>query len=176
MCAQINIFFEDQLIYRALYQREMSMDPFSRTLPSTLENLSATAQALLNHAGSQKLWLLEGMMGAGKTTLIRALCAQLGVLDNVTSPTFSLIHEYATASGEAVYHFDFYRIRCEEEVLDLDCATYFESGSYCFVEWPTKIYNLIPPAYCKVSLSALPDGRRMLHMHLGKDKLLPFIA
>jgi tRNA threonylcarbamoyladenosine biosynthesis protein TsaE len=146
------------------------MNQLSHTLHSTLDDLSVTAQALLHHAGSQKVWLLEGAMGAGKTTLIKALCAQLGVLDNVTSPTFSLVHEYAMASGEAVYHFDFYRIRCEEEALDLDCTAYFESGSYCFIEWPTKIYSLIPPAYCKVHLIARPDDRRMLHIHLGKDE------
>lgn len=104
-------------------------------------------------------------MGTGKTTLIRALCARLGVLDNVTSPTFSLVHEYAMASGEVVYHFDFYRIRCEEEVLDLDCSAYFESGSYCFIEWPTKIYNLIPPVYCRVRLTAQPDDRRILRIY-----------
>jgi len=108
-------------------------------------------------------------MGTGKTTLIRALCARLGVLDNVTSPTFSLVHEYAMASGEAVYHFDFYRIRCEEEVQDLDCAAYFESGSYCFIEWPSKLYHLIPPVYFRVRLMVQSDDRRALHIHLAKD-------
>jgi tRNA threonylcarbamoyladenosine biosynthesis protein TsaE len=147
------------------------MAPSSYTLHSTLDNLPATAQTLLHHAGGQKVWLLEGDMGAGKTTVIRALCAQLGVLDNVTSPTFSLVHEYATASGEAVYHFDFYRICCEEEALDLDCTAYFESGSYCFIEWPTKIFNLIPPAYCKVHFASRPDGCRILHIYVVKDGL-----
>jgi tRNA threonylcarbamoyladenosine biosynthesis protein TsaE len=149
------------------------MKPHSHALYSTLDNLQATAQTLLHHAGSQRVWLLEGAMGAGKTTLIRALCARLDVLDNVTSPTFSLVHEYAMASGEAVYHFDFYRIRCEEEVQDLDCAAYFESGSYCFIEWPSKIYNLIPPSYCRVCLTVQPDSRRALHIYLGKDEQLP---
>ncbi len=148
-----------------LRQLEVPMDQSSHTLHSTLDNLPATAQALLRYAGSQRVWLLEGAMGTGKTTLIRALCARLGVLDNVTSPTFSLVHEYAMASGEAVYHFDFYRIRCEEEVLDLDCSAYFESGSYCFIEWPTKIYNLIPPVYCRVRLTAQPDDRRILRIY-----------
>jgi tRNA threonylcarbamoyladenosine biosynthesis protein TsaE len=145
------------------------MDPSSHTVHSRLDNLPATAQTLLNHAGSQKIWLLEGAMGAGKTTVIRAVCAQLGVIDNVTSPTFSLVHEYAMASGEAVYHFDFYRIRCEEEALDLDCTSYFESGSYCFIEWSTKIHNLIPPAHCKVYLTAQSDDRRILHIYSVKD-------
>jgi tRNA threonylcarbamoyladenosine biosynthesis protein TsaE len=152
------------------------MNRTSHMLHSTLDNLPVTAQALLRHAGGQKVWLLEGAMGAGKTTLIRSLCAQLGVRDNVASPTFSLVHEYATASGEAIYHFDFYRIRHEEEALDLDYAAYFESGSYCFVEWPTKIYNLIPPAYCKVRLTVQPDGSRILHVHLGKEERSSFMV
>jgi tRNA threonylcarbamoyladenosine biosynthesis protein TsaE len=151
------------------------MNRTSYTLYSTLDNLPVTAQALLHYADGQKVWLLEGDMGAGKTTLVRALCAQLGVCDNVTSPTFSLVHEYATASGEAIYHFDFYRIRHEEEALDLDYTAYFESGSYCFVEWPTKIDNLIAPAYCKVSLTVQPDSCRILHMHLGKEEPSPLM-
>ena len=142
------------------------MDQPSLTLHSTLDNLPATAQALLHHAGRQRIWRFEGEMGAGKTTLIKALCAQLGVRDTVTSPTFALIHEYATASGAAIYHFDFYRIQHEEEALALDCTTYFESGSYCFIEWPTKIHNLIPSVHCQVSLTVQPDGHRMLRMSL----------
>ncbi|HAN50037.1 MAG TPA: tRNA (adenosine(37)-N6)-threonylcarbamoyltransferase complex ATPase subunit type 1 TsaE [Amoebophilaceae bacterium] len=147
----------------------------SRTLYSTLDNLPATAQALLRHAGEQRVWLLEGAMGAGKTTLIRALCAQLGVRDNVSSPTFSLVHEYAAASGKAIYHFDFYRIRHEEEALDLDCMAYFESGSYCFIEWSTKIHNLIPSVYCQVDLMVQPDGCRALHIHLVTEATSPLM-
>ena len=89
-------------------------------------------------------------MGAGKTTLVSALCKQLGVQDNVTSPTFSLVHEYVSTSGESIYHFDLYRIRSEEEVLDLDFTAYFESGCYCFIEWPEKALRIIPATYCKV--------------------------
>lgn len=148
----------------------------SRTLHSTLDNLPATAQALLRYAGRQRVWLLEGDVGAGKTTLIRALCTQLGVRDNVSSPTYSLVHEYAAVSGEVIYHFDFYRIRHEEEALDLDFMAYFESGSYCFVEWPTKIYNVIPPGYCQVDLITQPDGCRTLHMHLIKEETSPLVA
>ncbi len=142
------------------------MGPSSVTLHSTLDNLPLTAQALLQHASDQRIWLFEGEMGAGKTTLIKALCAQLGVQDTVTSPTFSLIHEYATAAGEAIYHFDFYRIFHEEEALALDCAAYFDSGSYCFIEWPSNIPSLIPPAYCQVSLTTQPEGQRWLRMGL----------
>ena len=136
------------------------------TLHSTLDNLPATAQALLHYAGKHKVWLLEGTMGVGKTTLVRALCMQLGVQDNVASPTFSLVHEYALASGALIYHFDLYRIRYEEEVLDLDFAAYFASGGYCFVEWPEKAHHIIPQTYCKICLAVQPHGDRMLHMVL----------
>jgi tRNA threonylcarbamoyladenosine biosynthesis protein TsaE len=107
-------------------------------------------------------------MGAGKTTLIRALCTQLGVQDNVSSPTFSLVHEYAAASGEAIYHFDFYRILREEEALDLDCMAYFESGSYCFIEWPEKVRNMIPFTYCKIGFVVQSPGNRILHVTLAE--------
>jgi len=139
------------------------------TVYSTLDNLPATSEALIRYAGKQKLWLFEGDMGLGKTTLIRALCAQLGVRDNVASPTFSLIHEYATACGKAVYHFDFYRIRCEEEVMNLDFMAYFESGNYCFIEWPARIYNLIPSTYFKICFTAQPGNRRILHITRNDD-------
>lgn len=142
------------------------MDTPTLTLHSTLGQLSGIARQLLHHAGEQKIWLLEGEMGAGKTTLIKALCAELGVQDTVNSPTFSIVHEYATAAGVPVYHFDFYRIHNEEEALALDCMAYLESGHYCFIEWPTKIPSLIPPTHCKIALAAQSDGSRLLHMKL----------
>ena len=142
------------------------MDTNALTLLSTLDQLPGIARQLLQHAGGQKIWLLEGEMGAGKTTLIKALCAELGVQDTVNSPTFSIVHEYATLSGVSVYHFDFYRLQHEEEALELDCLSYFGSGHYCLIEWPTKIPNLIPAAYCRISLAAQPDSSRLLRMKL----------
>lgn len=140
------------------------MDTNTLTLHSTLDQLAGVARQLLQHAGGQKIWLFEGEMGAGKTTLIKALCTELGVKDIVNSPTFSIVQEYATAAGIPVYHFDFYRIQHEEEALMLDCMTYFDSGHYCLIEWPTKISSLIPPTHYEVSLVAQPDGNRLLHM------------
>jgi tRNA threonylcarbamoyladenosine biosynthesis protein TsaE len=140
------------------------------TLHSTLATLPTIAQTLLQHAGSHRVWLLEGEMGAGKTTLIRALCAQLGVEDNVHSPTFSLVHEYATGTGEAIYHFDFSRIEHEEEALAMDCTAYFESGNYCFIEWPIKIHNLLPAKYCRVNITTPSASQRMLQVSLWGDQ------
>ena len=149
-------------------------DSTTLTLHSTLDQLPAIARRLLQHAGEQTIWLFEGEMGAGKTTLIKALCAELGVKDLVNSPTFSLVHEYATAAGLPVYHFDFYRTQHAEEALMLDCLAYFESGNYCFIEWPTRISGLIPPAHCKISLATQPDGNRLLRMELYEPELGAF--
>ena len=140
------------------------MDRSLLTLTSTLQDLPRIAQTLLHHAGDQRVWLLEGAMGAGKTTLVRALCAYLGVQDNVTSPTFSLIQEYVTTAGVPVYHFDFYRIQDEEEVRALDCLSYLECGHYCFIEWPARISHFFSPPYYKIRIITQPNGSRVLHV------------
>jgi tRNA threonylcarbamoyladenosine biosynthesis protein TsaE len=105
--------------------------------------LFEVAKELLDFADSQKIFCLFGEMGAGKTTFVKALCKALGVLDLVSSPTFSIVNEYATEKGEAVFHFDFYRIRNLEEAYDIGYENYFFSGDYCFIEWPEKIESLL---------------------------------
>lgn len=109
----------------------------------TLANLEETAGLLIQSIQQQTLWCFEGEMGAGKTTLIRAICKVLGVADEVTSPTFSLVNEYRTQSGETVYHFDFYRIRSIEEVYDIGYEDYFDSGHICLIEWPSNIESIL---------------------------------
>lgn len=94
-------------------------------------------------------------MGAGKTTLIKAVCKALQVTDEITSPTFSLVNEYKTATGGTVYHFDFYRIRSIEEAYDIGYEDYFYSGNICLIEWPEKI-------------AALLEGDELLNIHLSK--------
>ena len=96
-------------------------------------------------------------MGAGKTTFIKAICRVIGVVDVVQSPTFSIINEYKTPGGESVYHFDFYRIKKTEEAFDIGYEDYIYSGSYCFIEWPELIAELLPPETIRVTLSAGPE-------------------
>lgn len=119
---------------------------------STLAELPEAAQTLLSYSGDMKIFLFYGEMGAGKTTLIKALCRCLGVSDTVSSPTFSIVNEYSSSEGP-VYHFDFYRLKTETEALDLGYEDYFYSGNYCFIEWPEKISNLIPPHSLKIEIS-----------------------
>ena len=107
------------------------------------EEADHVAGTLLKQAGNSKIWLFNGELGAGKTTLIQALCRALGMKAYVSSPTFSLIQEYASESGDFIYHFDFYRIKTPEEAYETGCEDYFESGSYCFVEWPAAALPFI---------------------------------
>ncbi|GAB3825367.1 tRNA (adenosine(37)-N6)-threonylcarbamoyltransferase complex ATPase subunit type 1 TsaE [Hymenobacter jeollabukensis] len=130
----------------------------------TLAALPAAAQelkAILAAAGCPVV-LLEGEMGAGKTTLIKALCAVLGVQDDVSSPTFSLVNEYRDALGRPIYHFDFYRIDSVDEALRIGAQEYFDSGYLCLIEWPSRVGPLLPPDRLLVTVDVTgPESRRV---------------
>lgn len=127
---------------------------------SGLDNLHETAKMLLEFSDECRVWLLHGEMGTGKTTLIKAICDQLGVEDNVTSPTFSIINEYQS-STEPVFHFDFYRVKSLEEALQAGVEDYFYSGHYCFIEWPEIISPILPDQYFNLSIDAgLGENRK----------------
>lgn len=100
-------------------------------------------------------------MGAGKTTLIKALCAHLGVDEIVKSPTFALVNEYQHREGR-IFHFDFYRIVRIEEAYDMGIEEYFGSGEYCFVEWPEKIEDLIPQSACRIDIKWISEDERQI--------------
>ncbi len=126
---------------------------------SSLADLPAAASVLIEEAENEPVILFEGQMGAGKTTLIKELCRQLGVKDNVSSPTFSLVNEYVGADGNLIYHFDFYRLNEEREALDIGALEYFDSGRVCLIEWPSMIPNLLPEHYLLVTLQPDAEGQ-----------------
>ncbi|MCC3156970.1 tRNA (adenosine(37)-N6)-threonylcarbamoyltransferase complex ATPase subunit type 1 TsaE [Hymenobacter sp. 15J16-1T3B] len=130
----------------------------------TLAALPAAAQQLkaVLATADCPLVLLEGEMGAGKTTLIKALCAALGVQDDVSSPTFSLVNEYRDARQRPVYHFDFYRIDSVDEALRIGAQEYFDSGYLCLIEWPSRVGPLLPPDRLLVTVDVTgPESRRV---------------
>lgn len=113
----------------------------------TEADLEEVAGELLNAFPEARVFALEGGLGAGKTALIKAICRVLGVDRTVLSPTFALVNEYADPKGDPIYHFDFYRIRKLEEVLDIGYEEYLYSGYYCFLEWADMIRELLPEGH-----------------------------
>ncbi|MBW6490565.1 MAG: tRNA (adenosine(37)-N6)-threonylcarbamoyltransferase complex ATPase subunit type 1 TsaE [Lentimicrobium sp.] len=126
-----------------------------------IHELDEIAAQILDHFPNEKVFAISGSMGAGKTTFIQALCRKLLVTDTVTSPTFSLVNEYRTSCNNPVFHFDLYRLRKPEELLDIGYEEYFYSGNYCFIEWPENAGNLIPEGclYINITVDELTKAR-----------------
>lgn len=127
------------------------------------ETTRESAKAFVEAMGDSTIFAFYGSMGAGKTTFIKAICEEMGVEDVITSPTFAIVNEYRSAtSGELIYHFDFYRIKKQEEVYDMGYEDYIESGAVCFMEWPELIEELLPEDVVKVSIKQQEDGSRIV--------------
>ena len=107
--------------------------------------LKQAADLLLTGYPEGSIFAFYGDMGVGKTTFIKVICATRGVMDEVTSPTFNIVNEYQCPDGQKVYHMDFYRIKDLAEAMDIGYEEYFYSGDYCFIEWPEKVKQLLPP-------------------------------
>lgn len=126
-----------------------------------VEELPVIAGRLLETHPGARVFAFFGAMGVGKTTFIKSLCRLLGATDRVSSPSFSIVNEYYTETGESIYHFDFYRIKKLEEVYDLGYEHYFYSGSYCFIEWPKKMDDLLPEDCIQVGMHE-DNGERVI--------------
>ena len=126
------------------------------------EELCAVAKMILEKYNS-KIFLFYGEMGVGKTSFIKKFCKELRVSDIVSSPTFSIVNQYSNINDEIIYHFDFYRTEKKEEVFDIGYEEYLFSSSYCFIEWPEKIEDLLPTNYLKINMK-LDDNNRIINI------------
>ncbi len=131
------------------------------TFTFSLDTIDQTAGAVLPHL-KHKIVLFDAPMGVGKTTFIKSLAKAMKVVDTVNSPTFALVNEYRTEDDDIVYHFDCYRLKNEEEALNIGIEDYFDSGSFCLIEWPEKIAGLIPDDVTTIKISVNEDGTRVL--------------
>lgn len=129
----------------------------------SLSDLPRVAEAVIESLEGRRVVLLQGSMGAGKTTLVSRIAALLGAEDTVTSPTFALVNQYEGRECR-IYHFDFYRINRIEEVFDLGYEEYFYSGDLCFVEWPEMIEPLIPDDAMVVRITAGESEQRIFEI------------
>lgn len=127
-----------------------------------ISDLDRAAEEFLEKIGENRLVAFYAPMGAGKTTFTTAICKRLGVTDAVCSPTFTIINEYMTSSGEPMYHFDFYRINKLSEAMDIGLEDYLYSGCLCIMEWPENVEELLPEETLRVRIAVNPDGSRTL--------------
>ena len=126
------------------------------------EELCAVAKMILEKYNS-KIFLFYGEIGVGKTSFIKKFCKELRVSDIVSSPTFSIVNQYSNVNDEIIYHFDFYRTEKKDEVFDIGYEEYLFSSSYCFIEWPEKIEDLLPTNYLKINMK-LDDNNRIINI------------
>jgi tRNA threonylcarbamoyladenosine biosynthesis protein TsaE len=115
-------------------------------------DLNNVAKEILEAFPDDRVFALEGDLGAGKTALIKAFCQQLGGDQTVLSPTFALVNEYSDNQDNPIYHFDFYRIKKLEEVMDIGYEEYLYSGYYCFLEWADMIKELLPEEHVYITI------------------------
>lgn len=126
----------------------------------SVEELKKVAKELIPQF-LHKVILFEGEMGAGKTTFMKVLVEEMHTQDEISSPTFSIVNEYDTELGK-VYHFDMYRIKSEEEAMDFGVEEYLYSGNFCFIEWPSKVENLLPEEHHIVKIIAEENFRTII--------------
>jgi len=127
-------------------------------------HLHSAVKKLLNYAGDNKIFAFYGLMGAGKTTIIKVICEELGAIDIASSPTFTLVNEYRTSTGESIYHIDFYRIKKQEEVFDFGVEEYLTGESYCFMEWPELVEEILPPGTLNIRITVDENEQRTLEV------------
>jgi tRNA threonylcarbamoyladenosine biosynthesis protein TsaE len=126
---------------------------------NSLSELPAVANQIIQAFGDRNVIAFQGQMGAGKTTFIKAVCVALGVKDTISSPTFSIVNEYLSASGRKIYHFDFYRIKDINEAYDMGYEEYLYSDALCLIEWPEKIESILPLNVFYVSINSKVNTR-----------------
>ena len=131
-----------------------------------LQEIDQAAMQLIAAAAGRKIFAFHGEMGAGKTTLIHAICQQLNIKDAFGSPTFSIINEYRTGSGEIVYHLDLYRLKDESEAIAAGVEDCLYAGNMCLVEWPEKAPGLFPDNTVHCYLKSTGHNHRKLQINL----------
>lgn len=128
------------------------------------DEIANAAREFVEKMDGQTIFAFYGKMGVGKTTFIKAICEELGVTDVINSPTFAIVNEYLSGDGEPIYHFDFYRIKKDQEVLDIGFEDYVYSGNLCLMEWPELIEDFLPEETVKVTIEEQPDGSRIVRI------------
>ncbi len=134
-----------------------------------LEEIGFAAKKLIELAGNEKIWVFKGEMGAGKTTLIKALAKSFEIVDQVSSPSFGIVNHYSNNEGLEFYHFDFYRIDDPLEALDIGIEEYFYSEKYCWLEWAERIGSFLPDQFFLIEILIDSPTQRTLKLQQIND-------
>ena len=124
------------------------------------DELPLLAEDILNRYPDTRIFAFYGEMGSGKTTLIKQICKCLGVTEQTSSPTFAIINEYFTDEQDTVYHFDFYRVEKQEDLIQIGVQDYLESGNYCFLEWAEIVEPMIKEDFVKIFITVDSNENR----------------
>ena len=130
-------------------------------LIGSIDELGTVVDYLAQLTSSLKFFTLDGELGTGKTTLVQMICEKMGVKDNVSSPTFSIVNEYRL-NDKSIYHFDLYRIKDQEELLNIGVEEYFMSNDFCFVEWPAIGVPFFPDKYVSIQIKRTGENREFI--------------
>jgi tRNA threonylcarbamoyladenosine biosynthesis protein TsaE len=128
------------------------------------KDIPAAASKLLKYSPGRRIFAFYGSMGAGKTTIIKAICKLLGATDLISSPTFTIINEYRRKSESALYHIDLYRIKKAVELYDIGIEEYLSGTSYCFIEWPELVEDMLPEGSIRVDITVGDNEQRILRV------------
>ena len=132
------------------------------TFQYRLDQIQSAARQIIAAAGEEKIWVFQGQMGSGKTTLIKTIAMELGVKDQVSSPTFGIVNEYETEASSKIFHFDFYRLDDPTEALDIGIEEYFYGGEYCWIEWAEKIAQFLPENFLLIRINPESEETRTI--------------
>jgi tRNA threonylcarbamoyladenosine biosynthesis protein TsaE len=133
-----------------------------RIIIKNLKEIGKEAKRLLSAFPEERIFAIDGPMGAGKTTIIKTICKLLGAKDTATSPTFTIVNEYRTKENKSLFHIDLYRIRKAEELYDIGLEEYLTGDSFCFIEWPGLALDFLPEKTLNVKISVGDSGERIL--------------
>lgn len=131
-----------------------------------INELDIAAQAIKELCNNHSIFVIDGEMGAGKTTLISKVCRILNIEDEPSSPTYSIVNSYFSEKFGEINHFDFYRLKDENEAIESGLDEPLYNGSICFIEWAEKIENLLPESYVKVKIETLLNNHRQITITL----------
>ncbi|OOG78133.1 tRNA (adenosine(37)-N6)-threonylcarbamoyltransferase complex ATPase subunit type 1 TsaE [Algoriphagus sp. A40] len=139
------------------------------TIQYRLDQIQEAARQIIAEAGEDRIWVFQGQMGAGKTTMIKALAKEMGVKDQVSSPTFGIVNEYESSVGAKIYHFDFYRLDDPTEALDIGIEEYFYGGDYCWIEWAEKIAQFLPDSFLLIRIKPESEINRTITLQHSRN-------